>query len=741
LQPPRQKAARHGTGAVLKRFLLTAAGLSAIGAALALGAAEAQGAGPFAGQSYEEAAARRGEAVYAAECSTCHGADLGGGPFGPNLKDAGFASHWRGRSASDLVSYVQARMPPGRPGSLDAQTYGDLAALVLEANGAAAGAPGAAAVPPPPTPQPVSSTVQPRTLQSPRDKVTLAVLDARKRKLDALTPVAETSLQRPPEGDWLMWRRTYDMQGFSPLKAISKANVGNLIPAWSWSLPESQNETTPLVHDGVIFVASGNAVQALDAASGDRLWQYLHPLPQVQNGGRNAHTKGMAILGDRLFAPTADGKLAALDIHTGALLWTATVAASAVTADGRTNNAAFTVAGAPLVARGKVMLGVSLGLQNTRGAYIVAFDAETGREAWRFNTIAQPGQPGGDSWNGAPPEERFGGGVWTAGSYDPARKLVFFGVGNTYDAGTLLLPRSREGQSKDALYTDATLALDPDTGKLVWFYQHMQRDVWDQDWAFEQTLATLPIGGQPHEVVVTGGKIAIFDVMDRATGRYLFSKDLGLQNLVAAVDPRTGIKTTDPAREPESGRPKLLCPSSSGARNWPATAFDPASRILYVPMIESCADYTWTARTPAEVARGGIDIQFQPRTRPDSDANLGRIEAVDLSTGKVVWSRRQRAPISSSVLATAGGLLFNGSIDRRFAAFDAATGKRLWETRLNAAPSSSPITYMAGGEQYVAVVAGAGGSFDGGGRILVPEIDHPNGGTTLVVFKLAPRAR
>jgi alcohol dehydrogenase (cytochrome c) len=146
----------------------------------------------------------------------------------------------------------------------------------------------------------------------------------------------------------------------------------------------------------------------------------------------------------------------------------------------------------------------------------------TGNEASRFNTITTPGEPGGDSWNGAPFEQRFGGGVWTSGSYDPARNLVYFGTGNTYDIGTLMLPQPRIGESQDALYTDSTLALDPDTGKLVWHSQHMKRDVWDLDWVFEQSLLTLPVNGKPTELVVTGGKTAIFDAMDRATGKYVF---------------------------------------------------------------------------------------------------------------------------------------------------------------------------------------------------------------------------
>ena len=198
------------------------------------------------------------------------------------------------------------------------------------------------------------------------------------------------------------------------------------------------------------------------------------------------------------------------------------------------SNHDFRLDGAPIVAKGKVIMGVSLGITNPGGGcFIVGLDAQTGDEVWRFHTIAHPGEPGGDSWNGAPTDQRFGASVWTAGSYDPKLNLVYFGTGNTYDVATLLQPHPEKGKSNDGLYTDSTVALDPDTGKLVWYYQHMNRDVWDLDWAFEQLLITLPLNGKPTDLVVTGGKMALFDAVDRANGKYEFSKDLGLQNLVS----------------------------------------------------------------------------------------------------------------------------------------------------------------------------------------------------------------
>ncbi len=710
-----------------------AAGLIAAAiAGVSAGAARAQAT--FAGQAYAEADAARGQATFQENCAVCHGADLKAGEFGPPLTGAAFDGHWKGQAAQALLAYIQARMPPTGPGSLSTGTYGDIAAYILKVNGAKPGAaaPAQASGSAPPAP-----AARPGPPPRPLDAAGAAIMAARKARLDALTPVTDAMLAAPPEGDWLVWRRTYDAHGYSPLKQIDRANVAGLRMAWSWSLPQSQNEMTPMVHEGVMFVQSGNAVQALDAATGDRLWQYLRPLPDALNGGRNSRAKGMALYGDKLFTSTADRHLIALNIHTGALVWDQNL--TPPVGPGQPENPSLAVDGAPIVVRGKVVVGASLGLSGRGGDFILAVDAETGREAWRFNTIARPSQPGGDSWNGAPVEERYGAGVWTSGSYDLRLNLLFFGVGNTYDAGTLLLPHASKGESADALYTDATLAIDPDTGKLAWFYQHMQRDVWDMDWVFEQTLATLPVNGKPREVVFTAGKIALFDVMDRATGQYLFSKDLGVQNLVTAVDPRTGRKITNPALEPESGKTRLLCPSSSGARSWPSTAFNPHTHMLYVPILESCSQWTWTARSAAETAAGGIDMTYPPVPRPDADGNFGRIAAVNLDTRQIVWTLRQRTPVASAMLATAGGIVFNGSLDRRFHAYDEMTGKLLWETRLNASPSSYPITYEAGGEQYVAVAAGGGGSLDGGGRAMVPEIDNPAGGTTMMVFKL-PKA-
>jgi alcohol dehydrogenase (cytochrome c) len=541
-------------------------------------------------------------------------------------------------------------------------------------------------------------------------------------------------LRHPPVSDWLMWRRSYDALGFSPLRQIDRSNVARLRTAWTWSLPESTNEITPLVHDGVMFVYSGAAVQALDAASGELLWQYLRSLPNEFDNGRRGHAKSIAARGEELFVPTADGHLIALDVHTGRLIWDHEVVAR----DGRPAALGFQLTGGPIVAKDTVLIGVSLGTQDAGGCYIVGLDTRSGAERWRFHTVARPGEPGGDTWNGAPVKERFGAGVWTVGSYDPELDLVYFGIGNTYDTATLLEPRpgAERLTNNDALYTDSTVALRPETGKLVWYFQHQKRDVWDLDWVFEQSIVTLNVNGHPRKVVVTGGKTALFDAVDAATGAFVFSADAGLQNVVTAVDPVTGAKTVNPAVEPEAGKGKYLCPNSFGARNWPATSLDPVTDVLYVPILENCAEYVYAPRSAAQTAQGGLDMRFALRAPPGHDGKFGRITALDLRTRQVRWTHRQRMPIAGSTLATAGGVLFNGDVDRYFYAFDEATGKVLWRTRLDAAPESSPVTFTADGRQYVAVVAGSGSPFGSGSRIFVPEVRPSGPGVTLVVFGL-----
>jgi alcohol dehydrogenase (cytochrome c) len=382
-----------------------------------------------------------------------------------------------------------------------------------------------------------------------------------------------------------------------------------------------------------------------------------------------------------------------------------------------------------------VMQGVSG--QAPGGNFIVGLDANTGAESWRFYTIARPGEPGGDSWNGLPLEKRSGGSVWTAGSYDPDLNLAYFGVGQTYDTGPLVHPVNQPGVTSDALYTDATLALNPETGKLAWYFQHIRNDQWDLDWAFERQLIPLRVNGVLRKLAITSGKMALYDAIDAATGKYVFSIDLGLQNVVTAIDPNSGDKTIDPRTLPGDGETKMVCPHVAGAKNWIPAAWSPVTRMLYVPLVESCMDLI-PVKT-GERANLSSGVRWTVRPRPDSDGRYGRVMAIDLSTRKVVWTERQRAPVTTGVLATAGGLVFEGSLDRVFRARDDSSGKVLWQARLNDVPNSAPISYAVGGRQYVAIVVGNGGPQPEAWTPLVSEIQNPpdRGAATVWVFELS----
>jgi alcohol dehydrogenase (cytochrome c) len=540
--------------------------------------------------------------------------------------------------------------------------------------------------------------------------------------LSKLTAVTDAMLANPPSGDWLTWRRTYDDIGFSPLKEIDRANASALRVAWTWSLPPGPSESTPLVHDGVLFVfGSGDRVQALDAATGDLLWHYARELPKET---RPTYKRNLALYGDKLFVPTSDIHMVALDIKTGRVIWDHPIA------DAKD----FNITGGPLAAKGKVMQGV--GGRAAGGNFIVALDANTGKEAWRFYTIARPGEPGGESWNGLPLEKRNGGSVWTAGSYDPQLNLAYFGVGQTYDTGPLLHPVKQAGITNDGLYTDSTLAINPDTGKLAWHFQHVPNDQWDLDWAFERQLISLPFNGATKKLALTSGKMAIYDAVDAETGEYAFSIDLGLQNVVTAIDPKTGAKTINPKIVPGDGETKTVCPHAGGSKNWNPASYNTGTKMLYVALVESCMDLIPTKEGTRPSLSSGVRWTVRPRL--DSDGKYGRLMAIEMGSHNVIWTQRQRVPITTGVLATAGGVVFEGSMDRWFRARDDATGDVLWDIRLNDVPNSAPISYTANGKQYVAIVVGNGGAIPMTWASLIPDVQNPpdRGGAAVWAFEV-----
>ncbi len=681
--------------------------------------------GPFATFTAEQAAS--GKTVYAAQCGNCHGKNLSGSEFATPLNGNAFSLNWAGKPTDALFTFIHTRMPPAAIGSLSPEATASLVAYLLQMNGAKAGEAPLAAdatvlaslqiqrnpVAPPPPMMPLSP------LSPPVPKVFLP------NPLDQFTPVSEAMLRSPAPGDWLLWRRTYSDLGFSPLTQITRKNVEDLRVSWAWTLPTGRNETTPLEHDGVLFVASwGDNIQAINAVTGDLLWQYKRVMP---SDARLSVRRNIAIYEDKLFVPTSDDHLVALDVRNGTVVWDMPVADYHV---------GWQTTGGPLVAKGKVLQGI-VG-QAPGGGAIVALDAQTGKEAWRFHTIARPGEFGGDSWNGLPVEKRSGASVWTAGSYDPVLNLAYFGVGQTYDTGPLLHSINKPGITTDSLYTDSTLAINPDTGKLAWHFQHVRNDQWDLDWAFEQQVIDLPVAGATRKLIVTSGKMGIIEAMDAATGQYQFSKDLGIQNVISAIDPKTGEKSINPDVVVGDGKPHTICPHPGGGRNWNATAYNPLTNVMYNTVVESCMDLLPVG--PGERGNLSSGYNWSIRPRPDTDGKYGRIEALNLATRKVLWTERQRAPGTTCMLATAGGVVFSGSLDRVLRAYDDTTGTQLWQVRMNDVPSSCPISYSVKGRQYIAVVVGNGGNESQTFPAIVPEIQNPQEhASSIWVFELPKR--
>jgi alcohol dehydrogenase (cytochrome c) len=397
--------------------------------------------------------------------------------------------------------------------------------------------------------------------------------------------------------------------------------------------------------------------------------------------------------------------------------------------------------GGPLVAKGKVMIGTTG--RRAGGNYIAGLDAETGKEAWRFYTIPGPTDPGGNSWNDTPHEKRNGGSVWIPGGYDPVQSLALFGPGNTYDTAPLRNQVNKPGITSDGLYLDSTLALNPDTGKLAWHFQHQANGQSDLDWAFERHVMQVPVNGVMRSVVLTGGKQMIWDLVDTETGTYVSSFDLGhdigLQNVVMRIDPKTGAKIVDPELVPGDGQTKMICPHVTGGRDWMPTSYDAATKILYIPMSEACMDLVPVAE--GERRNLSTGVRWTVRPPRGTDGKYGRLQAFNLETQKAVWVERQRAPLTSGVLVSAGGLVFVGGLDRMFSAHDAATGAVLWRTRLNDVPASVPMSYSVNDREYIATVVSAGGGQARSYTMLAPEIQSsPDHGATLWVFEVPARA-
>ena len=644
--------------------------------------------------AFTEAQAAAGFDAYQLNCSVCHGDRLQGAGIVPALAGPRFDRSWRGKPAGVLAFHIR-RMPPGSNSTtrrLSDEIYANLLAYLLRANGFESSDDRLPIIP-----ALLDGLTIPQPVGVEYDPVVPVTMSAGQAALLRNLPVVtDAMLADPSPDDWLHWGRTYSGQSFSPLQQISKDNVSALEPVWRAPLLHGSNMPMPIVHQGVMFLHTyPDTVIAMDATNGQVLWRYR------REGLTQSNKKmGLSLHEDRIYVATSDLHVIALNAKTGKLVWDHEMDLDQSSEDERP----IFARSAPLIAGDVVIQGI-MSFRVARGSYIIAMDRKTGKEAWRFNTVAWPGQPGGNTWNGLPVEQRNGGSVWHQGTYDPESNLVYYGIAPTYDTAPLLVAADHGGVTNEAMYTNCTVALDADTGQLVWYFQHTQNDQWDLDWVFERTIVDLPTeDGGTIRAVMNVGKNAILDALDAATGKFLFSVDSGVQNIIIAVDPETGAKTIDPSKIPNPDNSIDICPTPFGARSWPQTSYSPRTNYLYIPITESCFRMSETGKGGWLLTTG---VEFGVAPNPDlADGMMGRLQAIDVANRKLAWNTDQVTPPSTGILTTAGGLVFSGDIDPSLKAFDDQTGELLWQAPLDDTPSSSLITYKVGGTQYVAVVVG-----------------------------------
>ncbi len=674
----------------------------------------------------------QGQAAYIENCSACHGRNLEGFDVAPALTGARFDEMWRGKAARALADAILLMPiePGGEPGSLSEEDYAGILAFILKSNGI-----------------PQDGKLEPMDLEAlagisvpggekPKvEKTTGSIIAARGEHalLDALPPVTDAMLRDPSPDEWLHWGGTYDARSFSTLDQIDRVNVNELASAWNVPLTPGVSNPMPLVYQGVMFLHTyPDTVLALDAASGELLWRF-----EYEPDRRASQKMGLALHGDRVFMPTSDLHVVALNMRTGEPIWDHRIEPETP----ETMRRRYNLRTAPLVAGNVVIQGITAS-SAPKGGFILGLDIETGEEVWRFNTIARPGETGGNTWNELPLESRSGGSVWHQGTYDPELNLVYYGIAPTYDTKPLMHPLGKEGVTNEALYTNCTVALNPDTGELVWFYQHMPNDQWDLDWAFERQIVNVVIDGTERKVVMNVGKMAILEALDAATGEYLFSVDAGVQNVITAIDPITGVKTIDPEKMPDPSKTCVVCPIAIGARSWPQTSYSPRTKLLYVPITEWCM-----AMGPAgfQLLSSGAGISSAPHPDAVNDSMMGRVQAFDVERQALAWSSDLTMPPTTGMLATAGGVVFSGDLEPSLKALNDENGELLWEAPLGDLPSSSLISYAVDGRQYIAVVVGLKNNHVRDSQMIygafqmetgAPDIHVPQGVPAIQVFAL-----
>ena len=554
------------------------------------------------------------------------------------------------------------------------------------------------------------------------------------------TPVTDAMVQDPAPGDWLSWRRTLDGWGYSPLNEVNRDNVRQLRMVWSRALSAGSQQGTPVVYDGVLYMPNPrDVVQAIDGATGDLLWEYRRERPddldEYISPLLSEAKRNIAIYGNLIISTSADDYAYALDARTGRLEWETQILDYKV-------NPAHQSSG-PIIAGGKAVSGRGcMPAGGPDACVIVAHDARTGAEVWRTRLIPGPGEPGDESWGDVPFEERTHVGSWVVPSYDPELNLIYLGTSVTSPAPKFLLG----GIDKTYLYHNSTLALNADTGDIVWHYQHLN-DHWDLDHPFERLLVDTAVAPDPSVVswinpnlrpgeirrVVTGipGKTGVVYTLDRATGEFLWATPTITQNVISNIDGATGaVQENAELVFTSRGQQVLTCPTYNGGKDWEAGAYSPQTNMMYMPLRNTCARMMVVESSdtlPLELYSLAVRQEIAPGTD-----QVGAVHAISAETGAIAWKYEQRAA-TASLFATGGGLVFVGDANGRFRALDDTTGASLWEVNVGSSLSGFPISYAVDGKQYIVASTGAANPMSF--LALTPEL-RPSVGNNIFVFAL-----
>ena len=548
-------------------------------------------------------------------------------------------------------------------------------------------------------------------------------------------PVTDAMLLDPDPEDWLMWRRTLDGWGYSPLKQIDRDNVGELRLVWTRAMGPGSQQATPLVYDGVLYLPNpSDLTQAIDAVTGDLLWDYRRNAPEdvaSYVGGLETTNRSLAIYGNLIIDTSSDDYIYALDAATGRPAWETQIFDYQVHPARQSSG--------PFVANGKLISGRSCRPRaGPVSCVITAHDPATGAELWRTRLIPAPGEPGDETWGDVPYEERVHVGAWMVPSYDPALDMIYMGTSVTAPAPKFMLGGARNKH----LYHNSTLALSGDTGEIVWYYQHLI-DHWDLDHPYERYLVDTAVAPDPAWVswinprlrpgeerkVVTGipGKTGIVYTLDRETGEFLWANPTISQNVINSIDGATGeVSQNAEVVFSSVGQTVTVCPSLSGGKNWDAGAYSPDTHTMYFSLRNTCVDQMATDDGTL------YELASRRKIAPGTD-HLGTVRAISVETGEILWLHEERAA-TSALVATGGGLVFGGDYNGRFRAFDQVTGEVLWEVNLGSSLTGYPITYAVDGRQYV--VASTGSAANASSMIrLTPEL-RPSAGNNIFVFAL-----